>query len=317
MTVIGKLQCEAYLIAGPSVCAWPGCAAPPSRHRPDKPVHDRAPGSLGLDPEADRVAAPALGLRRTMIMFAQVGKKHGHCPLFEEGLVYVGAPPNGRWRQLVADRCRVAIVDQWPLYRVGAVLAITRQADFAVVGEGTTAEDVERLARKRNPHVLLLEATCPTAWVQPRQSCECIRVSRYCSLRWWKTPEFAIGVIRAGAHGYITKGVTGQELVRSVATIHAGQRYIAPDLAWRLITKPASSPARRKVTDSSRLSPREQQVLNYSSQGLSNQEISHMLGLGLSTIKSCKTVAYRKIGVRNRVEAALAAADKSPSRTRQ
>ena len=217
----------------------------------------------------------------------------------------------------MADRCRVAIVDQCSLYRVGAVLAITRQADFAVVGEGATAEDAERLARIRNPHVLLLEADMPDSLGAAKTILRVHQSVKILFLALVEDPEFAFGVIRAGAHGYITKGVTGQELVTSVATIHAGQRYIAPDLAWRLITKPASSPARREVTDRSRLSPREQQVLNYSSQGLSNQEISHMLGLGLSTIKSCKTVAYRKIGVRNRVEAALAAADKSPSRTRQ
>jgi len=207
----------------------------------------------------------------------------------------------------MVEQCRVAIVDQYPLYRLGIVLAISRLADFTVVGEGTTAEDAEHLARLRNPHVLLLEADVPDSLGAAKAILRAYQSVKILFLALVEDPEFAIGVIRAGAHGYITKSVTGQELVKSVATIHAGHRYMAPDLAWRLITKPASSPARREVVDREHLSQREQQVLSYSSQGLSNQEISVMLGLGLSTIKSCKTVAYRKIGVRNRVEAALAA----------
>ena len=217
----------------------------------------------------------------------------------------------------MASECRVAIVDTYPLYRVGIALAISRQADFTVVGEGTTAEDAERFARIRNPHVLVLEADVPDSLGAAKAILRAYQGVRILFLALVEDPEFAIGTIHAGAHGYLTKDVTGHELVGAIATIHAGHRYMAPDLAWRLITKPASSPARREVADREHLSPREQQVLDYSSHGLSNQEISSMLGLGLSSVKSCKTLAYKKLGVRNRVEAALAAADKSPSKAGQ
>ena len=213
--------------------------------------------------------------------------------------------------------CRVAIVDNYPLYRTGIALVIARESGFRVVGEGSTAEHAKSLAQTRNPHVLLLDADVSDSLGTAKAILLTYRNVKIAFIALAEDLAFAAEAIHAGAHGYMTKGITGQELARAIATIHAGQRYIAPDLAWRLITKPASCPARREVVDREHLSPREQQVLNYSSQGLSNQQISLMLGLGLSSVKSCKTLAYRKMGVRNRVEAALAAADKSPSKTGQ
>ena len=204
----------------------------------------------------------------------------------------------------VADECRVAIIDSYPLYRTGIALVIGREPGFSVVGEGATVHDAKSLAQTRNPHVLLLDTDVPDSLGAAKTILSAYRSVKIAFIALAEDLAFAAEAIHAGVHGYITKGITGQELVNAIATIHAGQRYIAPDLAWRLIVQPASSPARRKGVDREHLSPREQQVLSYSSQGHSNREISRMLGLGLSTIKSCKTAAYRKIGVRNRVEAA-------------
>ena len=119
--------------------------------------------------------------------------------------------------------------------------------------------------------------------------------------------DHATQAVHMGAHGYIMKGISGPELVKAIAAVHAGERYITPDLAWRLVTKPAAAPAPTEERTWRDLSVREQQVLDYTSKGFSNSEIAGALGLGLSTIKYYKTLAFRKMGVRNRVEAVLTA----------
>jgi DNA-binding NarL/FixJ family response regulator len=107
------------------------------------------------------------------------------------------------------------------------------------------------------------------------------------------------------------KGITGRELVKAIKAIHGGERYITPELAWHLITRPI--PARTQLDGEARssLSIREQQVLDCTTQGLTNQEIARVLGLAVGTIKYYKTLAFKKMGVRNRLEA-MVMATKTP-----
>jgi DNA-binding NarL/FixJ family response regulator len=99
------------------------------------------------------------------------------------------------------------------------------------------------------------------------------------------------------------KGVTGRELVKAVKAVHSGERYITPALAWHLITRPAPATPRRDGETRPLLSIREQQVLDCTKKGLTNHEIASILGLAVGTIKYYKTLAFKKIGVRNRLEA--------------
>jgi two-component system, NarL family, nitrate/nitrite response regulator NarL len=103
------------------------------------------------------------------------------------------------------------------------------------------------------------------------------------------------------------KGITGSELVNAISAVSNGARYITPDLAWRLIMNPPPHSTAHEVGDRPHLSIRERQVLGHASKGLTNQEIARTLGLTSSTIKYYKSVAYKKMGVRNRVEAIVAA----------
>jgi DNA-binding NarL/FixJ family response regulator len=97
--------------------------------------------------------------------------------------------------------------------------------------------------------------------------------------------------------------VTGRELVKAIKAVHSGERYITPALAWHLITQPTAVTTRRDGDARPLLSIREQQVLDCTKKGLTNHEIANILGLAVGTIKYYKTLAFKKIGVRNRLEA--------------
>lgn len=204
------------------------------------------------------------------------------------------------------EKCRIAIVDIYPLFREGAAHVIRRDKSLIVVAEGTTAEDAEQLVRKNEPDILLLEAAVPGSLGAAQAILRAHQNVKLIFLASAEDQEHATQALHVGAHGYIMKGITGVELVKAIAAVHSGERYVTPDLAWRLIMKSASSPAQRKIADRPHLGIREQQVLDHTSRGLTNQEIARTLGLGLSTIKHYKTLAFRKMGVRNRLEASLA-----------
>ena len=206
----------------------------------------------------------------------------------------------------MVDRFRIAIVDVYPLFREGVVHVIRRDKNLIVVGEGTTVEDAEQLVREKKPDVLLLEVAVPGSLKAAQAILRAHQNVKVVFLASAEDQEHATQALYAGAQGYIMKGITGEELVKAIKAVHGGERYVTPDLAWRLITKSASPQAQCIIAGRPHLSIREQQVLDYTSRGLTSQEIARMMGLGLSTIKHYKTLAFRKIGVRNRLEAIVA-----------
>jgi two-component system, NarL family, nitrate/nitrite response regulator NarL len=207
----------------------------------------------------------------------------------------------------MGDGCRIAIVDKYPIFRIGLAQAIRRDKSCTVVAEGATADDARQIVREKKPHLLLLEAAVPGSLGAAQTILRAHRDVKVVILASAEDLDYAIQVVQAGAHGYIMKGITGSELVKALAAVHSGERYLTPDLAWRLVTKPTLAAAQSQAPIWRDLSVREQQVLDYSSKGLSNNEIARALGLGLSTIKYYKTLAFRKMGVRNRIEAVLTA----------
>lgn len=105
--------------------------------------------------------------------------------------------------------------------------------------------------------------------------------------------------LAAGAAGYVSKGVSGEELVKLLEAVHAGETVVPPcdeEVEGRFGQWPG---------DEHGLSPRESEVLALVCQGLSNQEISERAFLSLNTVKSYLRTLYQKIGVESRTQAAL------------
>ena len=203
----------------------------------------------------------------------------------------------------MADKLRVVVVDKYPIFRTGVVQALRRDKNIVVVGEGATADEAELCAIEKDADILLLEAAVPGSLKAVQAIIHAKRSVKVIFLASTEDQEHVTRALNAGVHGYIMKGVTGQELVKAVKAVHSGERYITPALAWHLITRPAPATLRRDSEIRPLLSIREQQVLDCTKKGLTNHEIASILGLAVGTIKYYKTLAFKKIGVRNRLEA--------------
>jgi DNA-binding NarL/FixJ family response regulator len=121
--------------------------------------------------------------------------------------------------------------------------------------------------------------------------------------------EDVLGSLKAGARGYILKGVTARELVRIVRAIEAGDAYVTPTLAASLLVdlrqdRQSAGPSPGPLDE---LTDREHQILELLATGISNKEIARELNLSEKTIKHYMTNILQKLQVRNRVEAALLA----------
>jgi len=200
---------------------------------------------------------------------------------------------------------RTAIVDDHPLFRAGVAKLLARTPDFEIVADGGTAADAVNIAQQLVPDVLLLDLKLPGDGFAAASTIvrEHPRV-RIVILTASDCDSDVAAMLQVGVHGYLLKGCTGQEIVRAVHRVYAGEFYVTPSLAARLLTE-MSTPAPKAGDDSEGLSNREEIILGQVSKGLTNKEIARALNLREKTVKHYMTSIMQKLGVRNRLEAAL------------
>jgi two-component system, NarL family, nitrate/nitrite response regulator NarL len=204
---------------------------------------------------------------------------------------------------------RVAIVDDHPIFRDGVIHALRAAPDINVVGVGGSAADAIAIGRELKPDVLVLDMDMPgggTAAVDALASE--VPAVRVLMLTVVANEERVCEAIQKGARGYLLKGVGGAELVHAVRLVHAGECYVTPTLATHLMAHLGKASNGTNLSDRlAVLSVREGEVVSLIAQGCSNKEIAIKLELSEKTVKHYVTSLLQKLGVRNRVAAALIA----------
>lgn len=209
------------------------------------------------------------------------------------------------------DQIRVAIVDDQPLYREGVVHTISQIQGLELVGQGASAADACAIAREELPDLILLDISMPGGGLEAARaiSDECPEV-KIIMLTVSENEQDVLAALEVGARGYILKGVSGPDLVKTIISIYAGEAYVTPGLAARLLSMGQRRPQVTQLSDfagASGLTSREEQILSLLAKGLTNREIAEQLELSEKTVKRYMTNVLQKLKVRNRVEAALAA----------
>jgi two-component system nitrate/nitrite response regulator NarL len=205
------------------------------------------------------------------------------------------------------NQIRVAVVDDHPLFREGVIHMFTRQDDIDVVAQGECAEDAIRIAREERPDVMVLDMNMPGNGLSAVTAINSAHPDvRVLFLSVVIDEDQVCRAMRNGARGYLLKGAGGDELARTVRTIHSGEIYVAPSLAGQLLAQ-IGLKATQSLNQGSKLSPRQEQVLDLIAQGLSNKEVAGKLQLTERTVKHYMTDLLHKLQVRNRTEAALIA----------
>ncbi len=211
---------------------------------------------------------------------------------------------------------RIVVVDDHPIVREGLVAVLSREADFCVVGIGETAVDAYQLAEQHLPHVMLLDVNMPGDGLAALARITAAIPAVAVIILTVREDPATVGVaMKAGARGYVLKGISGAELAAVVRTVRKGDPYITPTLAARLLMEASpSSDAEAKANIGNldaaalpSLTVREAQIMRLLADGASNKQIAKDLALSESTIKHYMTNLMQKLQVNNRVEAALLA----------
>jgi len=204
------------------------------------------------------------------------------------------------------ERIRVLVVDDHPLFREGVVRTL-EENDIEVVGQAATSEEALHQTRTLAPNVLLLDISIPGGGIPCATNvAEASPATKILVLTGSENEQDLLSALKAGARGYVLKGVSARELIKIIHDVAAGDIYIAPSLAGSLIYEKFG---RRSQVDQTadlldELNEREHQILMLVADGHSNREIGQMLYLSENTVKQYMTNILDKLQVRNRVEAA-------------
>lgn len=212
------------------------------------------------------------------------------------------------------DSIKIAIADDHTLFRAGLKRLLAREKDLLVTGEGGRAEEVEAAVAKGNADVLLLDLRMPGG--EAVETLLDLRErhpdTRTLILTAFDDEDAMLETAKAGARGYVLKGVSPTTLFQAIRTVHEGGIWIDPGLPQAgefsaIAAQQAQAPAARREPDGiDTLSRRELEVLKLVAEGLTNEEVAARTFISTTTVKAHLNTIFDKLQVNNRIKAALA-----------
>jgi DNA-binding NarL/FixJ family response regulator len=179
--------------------------------------------------------------------------------------------------------------------RLGTVSFLRGQPGIEVVGEAANGEAALAVHAELQPDVTVVDLRMPGVDGVQLTTALCARREdeRVLVLTHYEGDEDIFRALKAGARGYLTKEAAGEDLVAAIRAVHAGKRFLPPEIAERMANR-MLQPA---------LTHREMQVLARVARGASNREIAGELALSERTVGLYVSSILGKLGARSRTEA--------------
>ena len=207
---------------------------------------------------------------------------------------------------------RVLIADDQPLIRSAVAGLLRHESDIEVIGEAADGAEAVAIARRERPDVVVMDLRMPgtdgiTA-TRLLMNGELERI-RVLVLTTFEDEENVLGALRAGASGFLGKGVDPAEIVRAVRTVHAGEELLSP-AATRAVIRHSIEASRTPAvvrTLPADLTERETEILRLVGRGLSNDEIGAALFISPATAKTHINRTMTKLDAHDRAQLVIAA----------
>jgi DNA-binding NarL/FixJ family response regulator len=206
---------------------------------------------------------------------------------------------------------RVLVADDQPLVRSGFRMVLEERTDLELAGEASDGAEAVELARELDPDVILMDVRMPKldGVEATRRLVEAGTRARILVLTTFDLDEYVFAAVRAGASGFLLKDVEPEELVDAIRVVAAGNSLFGPEATERLVARFARQPSPDAAHALDDLTERETDILRLLATGLSNAELAERLYLSETTVKTHVSSILRKLRVRDRVQAVIAAYD--------
>ncbi|MFI6290765.1 response regulator [Nonomuraea sp. NPDC050790] len=205
---------------------------------------------------------------------------------------------------------RVLVADDQALVRAGVRMLLQAAGGMEVVGEAEDGAEAVRLADQVAPDVILMDLRMPR--VDGLQAARRILATapsaRIVVLTTFAEDANVYAALRAGALGFLVKDDEPERMVDAVRRAAVGEPLLAPSVLRRVVERAlAAEDVRAENTPAAHLTGRELDVLTLLGSGLSNNEIAEYLHVGVTTVKTHVGAVMEKLGLRNRIQAAVVA----------
>jgi len=204
---------------------------------------------------------------------------------------------------------RVLVADDQPLVRSGFRMIIDERSDLELVGEAEDGKRAIALSAELDPDVILMDIRMPEldGVEATRQLIDNGSRARILVLTTFDLDEYVYAAVDAGASGFLLKDVQPEQLVDAIRVVAAGNSLFGPAATQRLLDRFAPPPSETAAARLDQLTDREREILTLIAQGRSNAELARQLYLSEATVKTHVSAILRKLAVRDRVQAVIAA----------
>lgn len=205
----------------------------------------------------------------------------------------------------MTTKIRLLIADDHYVVRAGLRTFFMSSPDIEIIGEASDGASVVEQAQRLKPDIILMDLLMPgldgieatTRICQQNPDALVLIITSFAE------DERVISAIQAGAMGYLMKDSTPQELEQAIHVVYAGQSYLPPRIARKVIRQFNKPPTDNLTTK--KLTPRELDILKLVAAGHSNEEIARRLYLSVQTVCSHLWRMMKKLEVENRTQLAL------------
>jgi len=209
---------------------------------------------------------------------------------------------------------RVLIADDEALVRSGLRMIVETTEDVRVAAEAADGREAVTQALAHRPDVVLMDIRMPgtDGLAATRELMARDDPPRVVVLTTFHLDEYVHEALRAGAAGFLLKDTPPRDLIQAIRVVAAGEAMLSPAVTRRLMDEFAGTGASRRHDARRRLSmltERENEVLLYVGEGLSNAEIGRRLHMSEATVKTHVSRLLDKLGATNRVQVAILAHD--------
>ena len=200
------------------------------------------------------------------------------------------------------DKIKILIADDHAIVRMGLATLLSAQDGFEVVGEASNGEQAVSRALKLKPDVVVMDLVMPKkdGVAATTELHEKLPTAKCLILTSFGTVEELQSALHAGAVGILLKSTANNKLIAAIRKVAAGKTVIADDVE-QLLSQDESIPE---------LSPRQREILESITRGLSNAQIALQLDISAESVKTHMSKLFAKLGAANRAEATMIAARK-------
>jgi DNA-binding NarL/FixJ family response regulator len=195
------------------------------------------------------------------------------------------------------ETIRVLVADDHPVVRKGLQSCLNKQSRLKLVGEASDGDEAVQKALELLPDVVLMDISMPrmnglTATELLRQQAPHVKVL---VLSVHNNREYIFRIIQAGAHGYVSKEASPEELLQAIESVHSGETFFSAEIAKATLHQLVQHGG--KPDSFAQLTAREREVLVLIAEGQSNKEIANHLGIGVRTIETHRERIMRRLDI--------------------